>query len=368
MSNLGLGMIAAGAAIDEQKAQELRDQRNQRFDWEKQKAQSELSLLDDKAAAERSGYQNTVGVNAAAKEVRPLETANEKAQLGIDAVSLRNAANRQPTLEQTKDNEAIAAEGVSKVKAALQGVQSDRIPQLVNNARTQGVIDDAASSKLIGASIADMVDRGDQQGIVSLLNAQKQASSDPKITELPDVAAVAKAKDAQGNEVLILKDAAGNQIKTRPMSDFYAARDSLAKPEVKNVNAGDSLVSVRGDKATPLYTAPGNPAKDSRPAEARLTDYFISIGVPPDEAARRASRLKDMSPANAVLELYKINLQALPANASEADRQKALKTAQTDVDAIFPNKTPEKNGSLGANGAQSTRPANPKINKVIGLN
>jgi hypothetical protein len=360
--NLRYGLAALDSYFKEGDARQLRERADQRFDWEKQKAQSELSLLGDKTAADRSQYQNTVGANAAAAELRPGATANAKAKQGLDAVTISGDVKRQPGLEEAKDNEAIAAQGASKVKAALQGVQSDRIPEIVANAKMQGVIDDAASSKLISATVADLFDSGDQSGLVNLLNAQKKVSGDPKITALPDVASVAKAQDAQGNQVLVLKDASGNQIMARPMANYYAARDSLAKPEIKSVNAGDSLVRIKGGTATPLYTAPGNSAKDSRPAEVRLADYYVSKGVPEDEALRRASRLKDMSPANAEFQLYKDRI-ALSPNADEATKQKIRQEVRKEVEDIFKvSPTPQTNTASGAS-AQ----ANPKVMAAAGL-
>lgn len=321
MSKFGLGMIAAGAAMDEQKAQEVRDQANQRFGWEQQKAQSELSLLGDKAAAERSGYQNTVGLNAAAAETRPQETANKKAQLGINAVSLAGEANRQPGLENAKDDEARATAGAAKVKAALQGVEVERIPELVNKAKTDGIINDVTASNHVGAAIADMIDSGNAPGIVKLLNAQKQYANDPKIAELPDVASVSKASDANGTEVLVLKDASGNTIMTRPVSTFKAAQDSMKKQELKEVKDGHSLVSVRGTTVTPLYTAPesaSSRATKQGPLQ-RDVEYLKTFhNMSDQQALSHLNSAKTQSRENFILKSVE-NAQAMGKKVTEAE-------------------------------------------------
>lgn len=319
--NLGYGLAALDSYYKEGDARQVRDRTEQRFDWEKQKAQSELSLLGDKAAAERSGYQNTVGANAAAAELRPGETANKKAKLGIDSVSLAGDANRQPGLEQAKDDEARTTAGAAKVKAALQGVEVERIPQMVADARMKGAISDATSMNLIGATIADLMDSGNEAGLVSLLNAQKNASNDPKTTAYPDVAKVSKATDANGTEVLVLKDAGGNTIMTKPTSTFKAAQNSMKKREVKEVKPGESLVEIQGSRVTPLYSAPesaSSRATKMGPLERDVEYLVAGHGMNKDQALAQLQSAKTMSRENFILKAVE-NAQGMGKKVTDAD-------------------------------------------------
>lgn len=358
--NLGYGLAALDSYYKEGDARQLRERADQRFDWERQKAQSELSLLDDKAAADRSGYQNTVAENASRTELRPLETANKKTQLGIDSVSLAGAAKRQPTLEEAKDSEAVAAAGAAKVKAALEGVEVERIPSVVADAKMKGIITDATSSNLVSATIADMIDSGNQAGLVKLLNAQKQYAGDPKVAALPDVANVAKARDANGQEVLVLKDAAGNTIMSRPVSIYQAARDSLKKQEVKEVKEGHSLVSVRGNTVTPLYTAPesaSSRATKMGPLE-RDVNYLVSgHGMSKEQALAHLQSAKTMSRENFILKAVE-NAQAMGKKVTDAD--------MIEFGAIYDraSKSTQKPAGGGANKAV---PTDPTVRKYLGL-
>ncbi len=319
--NLRYGLAALDSYFKEGDARQLRERADQRFDWERQKAQSELSLLGDKAASERSQYQNTVAENTARAELRPQETANKKTQLGIDAVAAGRAAKRQPGLEDAKDSEATATAGAAQVKAALQGVEVERIPSMVADAKMKGAINDATSMNLVGSTIADLIDSGNQAGLVKLLNAQKQYAGDPKTAALPDVASVAKARDANGQEMLVLKDDTGNVIMSRPVSIYQAARDSLKKQEVKEVKEGHSLVSVRGNTVTPLYTAP--PSDSSRAAKMgpleRDVNYLVAgHGMSKDQALAHLKSTNDMSRNNFILKSVE-NSQAMGKKVTDAD-------------------------------------------------
>lgn len=57
MSSLGLGLVAANEFFKEGDRQQLRDRDAQRFDWERQKAQAELSTAPSLADATRTGAQ-----------------------------------------------------------------------------------------------------------------------------------------------------------------------------------------------------------------------------------------------------------------------------------------------------------------------
>ena len=88
MSALGLGLIAADNYFKEGDARVQRGRESQRFDWEKQRAESEMSTLPDKTEAERSGYQLRGKQNNANIGLVDAQTENAKKKLQLEGTGL----------------------------------------------------------------------------------------------------------------------------------------------------------------------------------------------------------------------------------------------------------------------------------------
>ncbi len=272
--NLGLGLIAADAFVKENQAQDIRDREKQRFDWERQRAEAEMGLLPDKAAAERSGYKLRSGQNQQGLDLLPGDTANKITEQGNRGQRLTYEKDRIPTEEATNDTKATIGlnqaanelinqpdkltqqNNVQKIATALSSVDVDELPRTLAQKRLTNEVSQADSDLMIGAKLSDLIDAGDQNSIVRLLNAQKATSQDPKIAGMPNAASVSRATDGNGVEYLVIKDAQGKQIMAKPVESFRAAKNALAKITYEKVDAGDSMVRVQGGKVTPVYTAP----------------------------------------------------------------------------------------------------------------
>lgn len=298
--NLGLGVIAGNSFFREQQAQEVRDREAKRFGWESQRAEAEMGLLPDKTAADRSGYQLKGAQNQADIDILPGQTANTLAQQGITSTELAGTAARQPTVEATKNVQADVSlanataekemqpdqiaqkKNVAKIAAATSGVDVENLPSTLKKMRVEGAISASDVDLTVGAKLYDYIQGGDQNSMIRLLNAQKRTSDDPRIVGMPDVAAVARAKDANGVEYIVLKDAQGNQIATKPIDQLKAAKDLMTKYDYQKLDEGDSLYRVdsRGN-VTLAATAPANPNSSKRPVlqqnlEMLQRDYGMS--------------------------------------------------------------------------------------------
>ena len=111
MSALGLGLIAADNYFKEGDARVQRGRESQRFDWEKQRAESEMSTLPDKTEADRSGYQLRGKQNNANIGLVDAQTENAKKKLELEGAVLDAAKERQPL-------ESATASSPSEKKAA----------------------------------------------------------------------------------------------------------------------------------------------------------------------------------------------------------------------------------------------------------
>ncbi len=272
--DLGLAMVAGNAAFDRMNANELRERDRQRYEWERQRAEAEMSLLPEKTAADRSSYQVKSGQNQQGLELLPGDTANKLTEQGNRSQRLTAEKDRIPTEEATNDTKATLGlnqaandlmqqqdkltqqNNVQKIATALSNVDVEELPRTLAQKRLANEVSQADSDLMIGAKLSDLIDAGDQNSIVRLLNAQKATSQDPKIAGMPNAASVSKATDANGVEYLVIKDAQGKQIAAKPVESFKAAKNALAKITYEKVDAGDSMVRVQGGKITPVYTAP----------------------------------------------------------------------------------------------------------------
>lgn len=320
--DLGLAMAGANAFFKEQQAQDIRDREKQRYEWEKARAEAEMSTLPDKTAADRSGFQLRAGQNQQGIELLPGETANKKTEQGIKTTELTGQQNRLPQTEETKDINAgmglatAKAEqemqsdviqqkkNVQTIATAVSNLDVEELPRTLAQKRLQNEISQSDSDVMIAAKLSDLIDAGDTTSIVRLLNAQKKTITDPKIAGLPDVASVARAKDANGVEYLVLKDAKGNQITARPIEGYRAAKSSLAKIDYKTVDAGDSLVRVQGGKVTPVYTAPESEkskATKAGPLERDVNYLSSTFGMSQEQALAHLNSAKTMSRSQFIL-------------------------------------------------------------------
>lgn len=127
--NLSAGLAAGDAyfqAGDERKLREQREakmnQENQRFEWERKRAESDLELLPEKQEATRSVIQETIAANGVKAKLRPGEEANALAQQGIDSAMIRfNTDDIPATLKRMKAQKLIDEQGQGEVVAGVLG-------------------------------------------------------------------------------------------------------------------------------------------------------------------------------------------------------------------------------------------------------
>ncbi len=326
--NLGLGIIAGNAALTGAKEYELQERDRQRYEWERKRAEAEMGLLPDKTEADRSGYRLKSGQNNAGLELLPGDTQNKLARQGIDKTRIQAEAQRAPTEEATKsaratiDNATTANDlltlpdkiqqqnNVQTIATALSNVDVEELPRTLAQKRLANEVSQADSDLMIGAKLSDLIDAGDQNSIVRLLNAQKRTVQDPKIASLPDAASVSKATDANGVEYLVIKDAQGNQIMAKPVEAFRSAKNALAKIEYKTVNAGDTLAKVQGGKVTPVYTAPESQKSlnaNAGPLARDINYYMREFGLTKEQAEAKVNATKTMSREQFILKAVQEN-------------------------------------------------------------
>ncbi len=290
MSALGLGLIAADQYFKAGDARVQREREGQRFDWERQRAESELSTLPDKTEADRSGYQLRNKQNNANIGLSDTQTENAKKKLELEGAGLDAAKERQP-LEQ-----AAALNG-AEINKALSEFQLQDLPRVIAEKKRAGVFSDADASVAAIGKLAELIKLGDQGQVISFMNAMNEAK-DPGQRTAP-IASVGVQQDQKtGEKLFVATDANGVVVTKVPHSHMQAVVNSLGKSEFKTVNAGDSLVQIKGGVATPVYTAPESAksaAAKQGPLERDVGYLVTQHGMTKDQALAHLNSAKTMT-------------------------------------------------------------------------
>lgn len=294
MSKLGLALIGGSAALNEYERLEDRDtarnRAKQRFDWEQQRAQSELSTLPDKTEADRSGYQLRGKQNNANIGLVDAQTANATKKLELEGAGLDAAKARQPDEIVAQANKAVVARTLSEFDV-------ENLPRVIAEKKLQGTFSDADVYTASISKLADLLATNDQNAVIRFMNGMNDAGVFGK--QHAPVASVTIQQDPTTKEnVFVAKDANGQDVMRMGASQMRRIRDSIGKTDLKVINAGDTLVGVKNGQATPLYTAPESAkstAAKQGPLERDVNYLVTQHGMSKDQALAHLNSAKTMT-------------------------------------------------------------------------
>ena len=327
MSKLGLALIGGNAALNEYERLEDRDTARQRaqkrFDWESQRADSELSALPDKTAADRSGYQLRNKQNTANLGLVDAQTENATKKLQLEGTGLDAAQQRQPDELAALANKAVVAKTLSDFDV-------ENLPRAIAEKKLQGTFSDADVYTASVSKLADLLATNDQNAVIRFMNGMNDAGVFGK--QHAPVASVTIKQDPTTKEnVFVATDAAGQPVMQMGAGQMKRIRDSVGKTEYKTVNAGDSLVAMKGGQVTPVYTAPES-AKSAAAKQGPLerdVGYLVNQhGMTKDQALAHLNSAKTMTREQFVL-------NALKEKAANSYGYKPSKQDADDFGAIY---------------------------------
>lgn len=322
MSGLNLGLAAADAYYRADDARVLREQQRERFGWDKQRTEADLSTLPERTEANRSGYQ--------------LQAAQNRANLDI------------------VPNQAAVAKALSEFSV-------EELPSRIAQMRQQRIFSDVDAQTAGVAKLADLIQMGDPQQITSYLNAWRKTNP---TNMKADVAQVGFTKDEKGENVFVALDAQGNPVMQMSAGQIQRIRDSLGKTDLKVLKPGDTLVGVKNGRATNMATGPVDPqlikglGKQNSPAEIQTMNWLIENKVAKDQKQAwdmvRSSREKTRS--SFVLDYVSKN--AMPG----MDPKKVA-----DQAGIIYDELRRGDADTGQSNSTSTSTLDPRVNSLIGL-
>ena len=264
---LNLGLAAADQYFKADDARVLREQQRERFGWDKQRTEADLSTLPERTEANRSGYQ--------------LQSAQNRANLDI------------------VPNQAAVAKALSEFSV-------EELPSRIAQMRQQRIFSDVDAQTAGVAKLADLIQMGDPQQITSYLNAWRKTNP---TNMKADVAQVGFTKDEKGENVFVALDAQGNPVMQMSAGQIQRIRDSIGKTDLKVLKPGDTLVGVKNGRATNMATGPVDLALAKGikmgPLE-RDVDYLMTThGKTKDEALNYLNSAKGKTKESFIQDMIK---------------------------------------------------------------
>lgn len=254
-----------------------------------------LDTLPGETEAQRTGNELAAANNRAGLETLPAETDNRKRRADVERQQLEGQQQRQGL-----DNDTLFNQ--SRVSKLMSEISVEQAPAQIARLRRDNVINQAEAQAVGIFQMGRLIEQGDPQRVMQYLNDMRKA--DPKIGLRADVAEVTFETDGSGQRVFIARDAQGNDVLRLSKEQMDAINRSVAPPSTTTLSPGQTMVQTDQDgQVNPVYTAPDRAT--TLPAEARLVEYYVSKGMSTTEAIAQARTLKNMSPENAVFQLYR---------------------------------------------------------------
>jgi hypothetical protein len=284
------------------------DRRQKVFDYEQKKRESELSLLDDRANAERTGYQLRGAQNQQGLELIPGDTEIKKTNqrtAGVNAnIGLANAENDQTNLPSSLQLKNNALQG----QLMTSNAELAQLPQKLQQAAVQGVLNQQGQADVVLGTLGQLISRNDRDGAIRFANQVAQMPNVLPNTNgkpLADIKGVRKGevigKDQNGNDIPAQGDGYlfitnDGQAHFNPVTTLQAAMNKLKSGEYQFIHTNDGSVFA-GNKQTGALTQAhqGNPKinslGDRRPREIQLFEFYKGLGYGQDNALAKVKEL-----------------------------------------------------------------------------
>jgi hypothetical protein len=271
--NIGAGLAALDEYYKEGDRRQVRDY-NQRI------READLSILDDRTAATRSGYRDTQEVNAARARLRPGETANALTALGLKTADLAGEAERKSDEIATKNIQARIALDTTQnahtnlpISLAIQNntlqgqletskAHLANLPGKLQQAALQGVLDQQGQRDVVVGTLGQLLARGDKASALRFSNeVAKQSNVLPNTNGLTFTNIVEGRGGLYGEGYSFVT--ADGQSKFVPAQAIAGAMQKLKSGKYKFIERGDGSIFA-GDEST----GRGSLVQDGDPALA----------------------------------------------------------------------------------------------------
>jgi hypothetical protein len=265
--NLNLGMRAVNSFFQEQDAQKLRDQQQRRFEAENKRTESELSMLADKAEADRTDYLMRSARNRSGMELQPSRQRVEQGRLTEEEQGQQFRETMRPSIESYERNKTEAAlarqpvelqtaglnaqseQSKARINQADATVAEESIPNRMTQGRQKQAVDDYSHHTQTVTSLAQAITSGDAESTLKLMNGLNEAKPEGQ-----RVKPAVRLGTINGGKTLVALDADGNQ--TGGPLDIGQMQQMASQGQAVKLKAGETIGTFGKGGFTPSYTAP----------------------------------------------------------------------------------------------------------------
>ncbi len=360
--NLNLGMRAVNSFFQEQDAQKLRDQQQRRFDAENKRTDSELSMLADKAEADRSELLMRAARNRSGLELQPSRQRVEQGRLTEEEQGQQFRETMRPSLETYERNKMGAAldrqpveletaglnarseQSKARINQADATVAEEGIPNRMTQGRQKQAVDDYSHHTQTVAALAQAITSGDAAATLKLMNGLNEARPEGQ-----RVKPAVRLGTINGGKTLIALDADGNQ--TGGPLDVGQMQQMASQGQTVKLKAGETIGTFGKGGFTPFYTAPdpSGSATKQGPLQ-RDVEYLKNYhGMTNEQALAHLSAAKTMTRDQFIL-------AAIKEKAAKGFEQPTRKDAE-ELGALY-DSVQGAGRSHPSQSAQTTQPAN----------
>lgn len=316
--NLNLGMRAANAAFQEFDAQQVRDQRRREWDAQNKRADSELSMLADKAEADRTDYLMRAARNRSGLELQPSRQRVDQGRLSAEESNLAFKESMRPSLEKYEQNKTEASlrrqpieletaglnaqtgQSQARINQADAQVAEENIPSRMTQGRQKQAVDDYSHHTQTVASLAQAIESKDAASALKLMNGLNEA-----LPEGQRVKPAARLMTTADDRYIVALDADGNQ--TGSPLDIEQMKKMASSGKVVTLNKGQTIGTMGSGGFTPAYTAPDpDGAKTRQGPLQRDVEYLKTYhGMTNEQALAHLSSAKTMTRDQFILSVLK---------------------------------------------------------------
>lgn len=359
MSNIGLAAIAGNAAVNSMRVQQDRNRQDERFGWEQQRNQADLSTLDARTEAVRTGAQLQAKQNTATLGLVDGETANKQTRQQIEAADLKGAQSRQPA-------ELLARANKATVESLLSQYDVENLPRVIAQKKAAGAISDADVFVTSLSKLGDLLETDDPQAVVRYMNAMNESGA--LSNKHAPIASVGAEDDPKHGRVFVAKDANGNPVVKFSADILRRIRDAKSPAKFEKLDAGDSLVKIKGGQASVAVTAPESAKSTSAkqgPLERDVAYLVSTHGMTPKQALDHLNSAKTMSREQFILKSAQ-DTMAMSGKQLTPDQIADLGTLYDEATKRA-NPTPGNSGVVPAPSNSPAAPNNPKLKSLLGI-
>lgn len=297
-----------------------------------------------------------------------LRTQQGEVQFGLDTQPARQAIEKsdldfkqseQPGLQTLERNR-------NKIAASTVDTEIKTLPGKIFNSLVQGAITEDQARDTVFSTIGQKVIANDKDGLLQFANGVAAIpgffpnTNGKKFVDVQPIGGIENGIDTRAYRMVT----SDGTYKDVPHSQLEAAMQRQKTSELKTVKPGESLVGVKGGRASVLFTAPESVkgASQHTPAEVQTAEWLLKNGVArnANEAWEKVRSARDKSETGFITDMMAKHKYASPEEITNLEQ-----TYRAMYRRIHAG-NPEVSNTPGSN-TQGVPTIGPRVKELLGI-